>query len=211
VSPVITQRDFNERLVAIYKTPQPYLDFDGAVKTRSSDAASLIPRGELVPESALQTRRIQTASGVVFDPQFHWPDYSGGGFVIIKTFPLAAWDHTTITGLTTSPLVLTDDFAQTYAPGHHNFTEVFLFEPALDPGITAEQRAELEAANIRMIHVFTIERLALAIPSACSGLMARFVCCHENVQRLTRRARRPTLMGHERSHRTPGRSAALSR
>jgi hypothetical protein len=114
----------------------------------------LIPRGELIPESALQTRRIQTASGVVFDPQFHWPDYSGGGFVIIKTFPLAAWDHTTITGLTTSPLVLTDDFAQTYAPGHHNFTEVFLFEPALDPGVTAEQRAELEGANIRMIHVF---------------------------------------------------------
>ena len=154
VGPVLTQRDFNERLVAIYKTPQPYLDFDGLVKTRSSDAASLIPRGELIPESALQTRRIQTPAGVVIDPQFHWPDYSDGGFVIIKTFPLAAWDHTTITGLTTSPLVLTDDFAQTYAPGHHNFTEVFLFEPALDPGITPEQRAELEAANIRMIHVF---------------------------------------------------------
>ncbi|HZJ13626.1 MAG TPA: PEP/pyruvate-binding domain-containing protein, partial [Chthoniobacteraceae bacterium] len=154
VGPVLTQRDFNGRLVAIYKTPQPYLDFDGVVKTRSSDAASLIPRGELIPESALQTRRIQTPAGVVIDPQFHWPDYSDGGFVIIKTFPLAAWDHTTITGLTTSPLVLTDDFAQTYAPGHHNFTEVFLFEPALDPGITPEQRAELEAANIRMIHVF---------------------------------------------------------
>jgi hypothetical protein len=134
VGPVLTQRDFNGRLVAIYKTPQPYLDFDGVVKTRSSDAASLIPRGELIPESRTSKLvRIQTPAGVVIDPQFHWPDYSDGGFVIIKTFPLAAWDHTTITGLTTSPLVLTDDFAQTYAPGHHNFTEVFLFEPRSIP------------------------------------------------------------------------------
>jgi len=83
-----------------------------------------------------------------------------GGFILIKTFPLAAWGARptitglTSTGLTSTPLVLTDEFAQTYGPGHHNFTETFLYEPALDPATTAAQRAELQVENIRLIHVY---------------------------------------------------------
>jgi len=84
---------------------------------------------------------------------FHWPDYRDSGFIIIKTFPLASWEQTTITGLTADPLVLKSEFSQTYAPGHHNFSEVFLFEPRLDPNVTEGQRAELEASDIRIIHV----------------------------------------------------------
>jgi hypothetical protein len=151
ISPVLTQRDLTEQLIAIYKSAQPYLD-SGVAKKRTSDAATIVPHDSLVPDEKVQTRRIETAGGVVIAPEFHWPKYSG--FVIIKTLPLAAWERTTITGLTTTPLVLTSDFAQTYAPGHHNFTETFLFEPALDPNVTAEQRAELATADIRLIHVF---------------------------------------------------------
>lgn len=40
------------------------------------------------------------------------------------------------------PIVLRDDFAQTYRPSHHNFTEDFVFdlhlEPGLDPAILPE-------------------------------------------------------------------------
>lgn len=50
--------------------------------------------------------------------------------------------------------MLTGDHAQTYAPGHHNFTETFLYEPALDPTVSTAQRAELVTANIRFLHVF---------------------------------------------------------
>jgi hypothetical protein len=153
--PVVMQRDFTLRLTAIYKTPQPYLDFVEGPKMRTSDSVTLIPRDRYIPDAVVQTRRVQTTGGVVIEPRFYWPDVSDvGGFVIIKTLPLAAWDQTTITGLTTEPLVLTDYFAQTYAPGHHNFVEVFLFEPALDPNVTTHQRAELESANIRLIHLF---------------------------------------------------------
>ncbi|HET6406672.1 MAG TPA: PEP/pyruvate-binding domain-containing protein, partial [Chthoniobacteraceae bacterium] len=154
ISPVLTQRDCTHTLTALYRTPQPYLDFVEGVKMRTSDAVTLIPRESLVPEATAQTRRIQTIGGVTVDPLFYWPDYSDAGNTIIKTFPLAAWEKSTITGLTTQPLVLTNEFAQTYAPGHHNFTEVFLYEPALDPAVTPAQRTELENANIRHIHVY---------------------------------------------------------
>ncbi len=152
ISPAITQNDFTFTLSAIYRKPQPYIDFEGE-KTRTSEAVRLVRRGSLIPAEEVQTRRIATPGGVAIDPQFRWPDYRDSGFIIIKTFPLAAWEQTTITGLTTDPLVLTSEFSQTYAPGHHNFFEVFLFEPRLDPGVTPAQRTELEAADIRMIYV----------------------------------------------------------
>jgi hypothetical protein len=154
VIPVITQRDARHTLTALYQTPQPYLDFFGEAKTRTSDAAQLIPRDNLIPELPVQTRRIQTLGGVTIEPRFYWHDFHDSSAVNLKVFPLAAWEKTTITGLTTQPLVLTSEFAQTYAPGHHNFFEIFLYEPALDPAVTAEQKTELQNANIRLIHVF---------------------------------------------------------
>ena len=45
-------------------------------------------------------------------------------------------------------------FSQTYRPGHHNFAEEFLFEPRLEEGISPEILAELEAQDIRLIHVY---------------------------------------------------------
>jgi hypothetical protein len=73
---------------------------------------------------------------------------------IVKTIPLLAWKETRITGLTTTPIVLTNYYAQTFRPGHHNFREDFVFEPRLDPGTTAHQLSELAAQNIRLIHLY---------------------------------------------------------
>jgi hypothetical protein len=35
-----------------------------------------------------------------------------------------------------------------------NFSEEFIFEPALEPGVPPSVLAELEAANVQFIHVF---------------------------------------------------------
>ena len=44
--------------------------------------------------------------------------------------------------LTTEPIVLTNHFSQTYRPEHHNFSSNFIFDPWLDPAVTAAQRTE---------------------------------------------------------------------
>ena len=74
-------------------------------------------------------------------------------FATIKTVPLLVWKQTRITGLTTTPIVLTNYYSQTFRPGHHNFYEDFIFEPRLDPGTTPQQLSELAARNIRFIHL----------------------------------------------------------
>ncbi|MBE0545940.1 MAG: hypothetical protein IH623_31820 [Verrucomicrobia bacterium] len=62
--------------------------------------------------------------------------------------------ETQITGLTTQPIVLTDYFSQTHRPGHHNFTEEFIFEPRPEPGLPPATLAELEAANVQLLYLY---------------------------------------------------------
>ena len=50
--------------------------------------------------------------------------------------------------------MLRDYFSQTYRPEHHNFSENFLFEPALEPGISSAILAELKAKDIRQIYLY---------------------------------------------------------
>ncbi len=64
------------------------------------------------------------------------------------TLPLGRWDQTTITGLTTEPIVLTSALAQTLMPYHHNFGASYIFEPRRDPTVPAASLAELEAEGI---------------------------------------------------------------
>jgi hypothetical protein len=69
------------------------------------------------------------------------------------TAPLEAWKETTLSGFTAQPIVLHGFWSQTYRPGHHNFTEEFLFEPRLEEGLSPAVKAELEAANVQWIYV----------------------------------------------------------
>jgi len=99
-----------------------------------------------------QTRTLTHPGGLAIDTRFLWPPEPRGptaGY----TAPNLGFVETRITGLTREPLVLRSAASQTYSPGHHNFTETFLFEPALDPGTTPAQVAELEAAGIRQLVV----------------------------------------------------------
>ena len=62
------------------------------------------------------------------------------------------WLDTTIAGFTSEPMVLSSYFSQSYRPGHHNFSEGFLFEPRADPNVTLEQLAELEEIDLLRIY-----------------------------------------------------------
>jgi len=98
------------------------------------------------------TRTISAGSGAQFSISFFWPEPPSGpsaGY----TAPLAAWKETRIEGLTSEPIILLDYFSQTYRPQHHNFAEDFLFEPALEPGLSSARINELEAKDIHFIYV----------------------------------------------------------
>jgi hypothetical protein len=71
----------------------------------------------------------------------------------MATAPLKRWEQTVIEGLTTEPIVLKGYYSQTYRPEHHNLIEHFLFEPRLEPGLPESLRSQLQARNVRFIHV----------------------------------------------------------
>ncbi len=98
--------------------------------------------------------RLFSADGISIRTSFYlppvpkgYPDWSA------HTAPLKRWDRTIIEGLTSEPIVLEGYYAQTFRPEHHNLIETFLFEPRLEPGLPAATLAELEALNIRLIHL----------------------------------------------------------
>lgn len=153
--PVVALRDFRLTVEATYATPVPVLDWDGSSGTRTHERAQLGPctdDGPVAPGATLQTRALQSSGGVSVQAKFYWPP-APRGYPVGYTAPLIRWVETRIEGLATEPIVLTGYFSQTYRPHHHNFGEDFLFEPALEEGLPAAVRAELEAKGIRQIFV----------------------------------------------------------
>ncbi len=65
------------------------------------------------------------------------------------------FERTRIEGLTTEPIVLTGYFSQSVGGGAHLCPKNFLFEPALEPGISQQILDELRARNIRLIYYTT--------------------------------------------------------
>lgn len=134
--------------------PVPYVEYEGTVQTRTREhvkLTSVCPERHQPTASDQRIERALGSGGIAIDTAFYWPAPPTGpqaGY----TAPLVAWDRTTITGLTTAPIVLTSPWAQTTRPEHHNFGASYLFEPALDPDLDATTRAELEAANVRLLY-----------------------------------------------------------
>ena len=71
------------------------------------------------------------------------------------TGDLKQWHETAISGLTSEPFILKGYFSQTYKPTRHNFSEQFLFEPALEEGISSNILQQLRAADIKQIRATT--------------------------------------------------------
>ena len=133
-----------------YQVAVPTIDFMGPTMTTNDVALVCGCPGPEVGD-LFQQRSFTDGQTVFIETEFFWPrplDLVAG-----YTAPLSRWVQTTISGLTTVPIVLAGDDSQTYRPGHHNITEEFLFEPALEPGLTQQQLDELQAADVRAIHV----------------------------------------------------------
>ncbi|MCF7731224.1 MAG: hypothetical protein K9N23_06035 [Akkermansiaceae bacterium] len=155
VQPIQMAADFRAELHASFSVPQMTRDFTGAFTTTPSQAVILVPgvtRQPLPPGSLLQSRQHTSKSGKAITIRFYWPP-APTGIVAGYTAPLRKWETTTIMGLTTAPIVLHGYFSQTYRPGHHNFTEEFLFEPRLEDGISPAILTELQSLNIKQLYV----------------------------------------------------------
>jgi hypothetical protein len=154
--PLVTLADHFLVLSVTHATPQPTLEYslltdrmEPALATQ--ETVTLTPVMPLTAESLRQERVLAPVKGGVrVRTSFWWPA-PPKGVTAGYTAPLIAWIETVIEGLTTRPLVLRSEWAQTYHPGHHNFFEEFLFEPARDPGVPADLRAELERANVKAL------------------------------------------------------------
>lgn len=145
--------DFRRTLRVQYATTQPELGWEGPAPTREDVVVlrncPVRSPGDLPQERVLRHPR---QKGVSVKTRFGWPTPPSGptaGY----TAPNVGFEETTIEGFTAQPLVLRAPAAQTYSPGHHNFTETFVFEPRLDPAVSASQVLELEAAGIRILLV----------------------------------------------------------
>lgn len=151
--PIVTQNDFERHLHVTYATPLPRVFASNALETITNELVVLEPLPEIRPGMLRQQRTAIRTNVVTMQTSFYWPD-AGDGFAAGYTAPLVRFVETRITGLTTAPILLTNYFSQTYRPGHHNFTEEFIFEPRLEPGLAAATRAELEATNIELLYLY---------------------------------------------------------
>ena len=155
--PIFTQQDFRQTVTVHYTRPVPTLDFLGNLTTTTNETVLLLPRPQLHP-GAIQRQQIFTGTNsangrlVTVDTTYYWPR-PPRGVVAGYTAPLIHFVETRITGLTTNVIILHDYYSQTYRPGHHNFSEEFIFEPRLEPGLSPSILAELSAANIQFLHV----------------------------------------------------------
>lgn len=151
-SAVLTLTDLGTlRLEVEYERPVLQWNWEGPVMTKR-DEVRLCPVFEPSSEDLLQNRRFEDPNGVTIEVSFYWPPAPKGptaGY----TAPLARWVETRISGYTSEPIVLHGEYSQTYKPEHHNFSEQFLFEPQLEPGLPADVLADLKAKEIRYIHV----------------------------------------------------------
>lgn len=150
--PILFPSDLDRWLVADYSRPRAAIDWD-TWGTVTNEIVRLVRKIPLTPGSQLQVRRMTNQSGTLtIETRFYWPEKSRGidaGY----TAPNIGFVETRITGLISTPLVLASYWSQTYSPEHHNFAEHFIFEPRLDETVTLGEKAELDQANIRVLHV----------------------------------------------------------
>jgi hypothetical protein len=163
-SPAVFLGELPIYLEANYSKPLKNLSIDWqtgkptykSVKTEEIKLSAFDPNETISLDDLPQDRLVEGKDEKKIEIEFFWPPHPTGptaGY----TAPLKAWKQTTITGLLDEPLVLKGWFSQTYAPGHHNFWEEFIFEPSMEEGISEELLAELEEADVKQIYLF-IER-----------------------------------------------------
>jgi hypothetical protein len=140
-----------------YARAVPAVDYLGQVHLGFSDSVRVCRCPEEQTGDQLQ-RRFVSGNGFSVETRFYWPP-PPGGFTVGYTAPLSRFVQTTISGLTTEPVELHGEYSQTYRPGHHNFSETFVFEPAREQEVSQHQRDELADAGVRVLYVDTDDGL----------------------------------------------------
>ncbi|MDG1892800.1 MAG: PEP/pyruvate-binding domain-containing protein [Verrucomicrobiota bacterium] len=159
-SPIVFLDELQIHLKARYASPRTTLQINAftgesshkKIKEEEISLTGFDPKEGVTDKDLPQTRIITGKGGKRIRIHFYWPPHPTGptaGY----TAPLKAWKETIITGLTTQPITLRGYYSQTYAPGHHNFWEEYLFEPSLEEEVDPALLDELEAANIRQIYI----------------------------------------------------------
>ena len=153
----VTLRDSRVTVSALHTLPQPEFVYqNGSTQlgiTRQDSVTLAIDRsaGTPSPRSSVQTRKFALKGGVLaVKSKFYWPPPPSGpsaGY----TAPVEKWVETVITGISDEPIVLKGFFSQTYLPGHHNFFESFIFQPAAEEGIPEEVLERLKEVNLDKI------------------------------------------------------------
>jgi len=158
--PIVFAEDLGFTLNAVYDTPVPYLYYDDTVQQRSEEQTLVVTCSDARPltDGHLLQSRDPADGDIATDIGFYWPPPPTGA-VAGYTAPVDRWTGTTITGVGATPAQLQGFFSQTYRPGHHNFDEAFIFDPRLEPGISAAVLQQWDAAGIA----------ALVVPSLNAG------------------------------------------
>lgn len=150
--PILFADDLGYDLAATYDTAVPYIDYLSEPALRAEESVRLVScmdQRPLTAGHALQQRDLG-AGDIAATSGFYWPPNPVGS-VAGYTAPLDRWVGTTIAGINSEPLTLTGYFSQTYRPGHHNFSESFLFDPRLETGISPAVVAEWNALGLQAL------------------------------------------------------------
>ncbi len=122
------------------------------------------------PDDILQ-HRFYESGGISIETTFYRPSPPKGfGSWNVHTAPLARWVETVIDGYTTEPIVLHGYYSQTYQAWHHNKLEYFLFEPRLESGISQDTLDQLQAQDIRLIHLVIDNNYDYQCPGCFSNI-----------------------------------------
>jgi hypothetical protein len=153
-------------LKCTYATAQPELDFGnlsslslGSTHVDSANLAELDPTNDPSAPGHMWPIRQYRVSNAGVQVELHYleglPLLQGSPPWIFKTLLLDRWLSPTTMRGGELPAISTDSyFARTMLPGHHNFYEIVLIEPALDPALPEATRTTLRESNIRYIYTF---------------------------------------------------------
>ncbi|MBN1506937.1 MAG: hypothetical protein JW955_08825 [Sedimentisphaerales bacterium] len=145
--PVVTLSDLRLGIEVDYSAPVPINDVNTITREEVSLYRPWEPTVDDVPEECSFS---DPNTGVSITTRFYmrW----GWGW---DSPTSVQFEQTRIEGLTSEPIILTGYFSQSVGGGSHLCPKNFLFEPALEPGLSLQSLNELEAGNVRLIYCTT--------------------------------------------------------
>ncbi len=159
-TPFLAQAEIRKWLRVTYATPQPIFGTAGAPRTTATEEVQLVTLPGAATLSPDPPEAFEGPGNLHFQVRFLNPTNQSGPPLGVDqnfwgTYPASysTWLESEIEGATLEPLALRDYYAQSAMPTHKYLWSYYLFEPALDPGLSPEQRAEWQAKDIQWIYV----------------------------------------------------------